>query len=96
MGDMLSTVAATLEIPDTVMSVLGADPRAAAGEIRLLAAMKLFELGRLSSGAAATFAGLARVEFLAKLGQYGVSPFQAGTEELEQDLENARRAARPK
>ncbi len=96
MSDILIAVVATLEIPDNVMSVLGADPRAAAGEIRLLAAMKLFELGRLSSGSAATFAGLARVEFLAKLGQYGVSPFQAGTEELEQDLENARRATRPK
>lgn len=57
--------------------------------------MKLFELGRLSSGAAATFAGLARVEFLAKLASTA-SPFQAGTEELAQDLENARRAARPK
>jgi predicted HTH domain antitoxin len=85
---------ATLEIPQEVLGVLGGDPETAAGEIRLLAAMKLFELGRLSSGAAATLAGMARVEFLAKLGEYGVSPFQVSPTELEQDLENARRASR--
>ena len=92
---------ATLEIPQEVLGVLGADPARAAGEIRLLAAMKLFELGRLSSGAAATLAGVARVELLAKLGEYGaklgeygVSPFQVSPEDLEQDLESARRASR--
>ena len=83
-----------LEIPQEVLGVLGVDPARAAGEIRLLAAMKLFELGRLSSGAAATLAGVARVEFLAKLGAYGVSPFQVSPEDLEQDLETARRATR--
>jgi predicted HTH domain antitoxin len=84
-----------LEIPEQLLGVLGVDPASAAGEIRLLAAMKLFELGRLSSGAAATFAGLARVEFLSKLEAYGVSPFQISPEDLGQDLDNARRAARP-
>jgi hypothetical protein len=69
-----------------VLSALGADPASAAGEIRLLAAMKLYELGRLSSGAAATLAGLTRVEFLANLEEYGVSPFQLSPVELDQDL----------
>jgi predicted HTH domain antitoxin len=86
---------AKLEIPLEVLGALGADPASAAEELRLLAAVKLFELGRLSSGAAATLAGLARVEFLAKLGEYGVSPFQVSPEDLEQELENARRASRP-
>lgn len=84
-----------MEILEDLLSVLGADPASAAGELRLLAAMKLFELGRLSSGTAARLAGLARVEFLAKLGEYGVSPFQMSPAELEQDLENAERAAHP-
>jgi predicted HTH domain antitoxin len=85
---------ATLEIPDHVLSALGADPASAGQKIRLLAAMKLYELGRLSSGAAAAFAGLARVEFLARLGEHGVSPFQLTDVDLEQDLESARRATR--
>jgi len=85
---------ATMEIPEQVLSALGADPASAAGNIRLLAAMKLYELGRISSGAAAALAGVARVEFLAKLGEYGVSPFQLTPADLEQDLESARRATR--
>jgi predicted HTH domain antitoxin len=83
-----------LEIPEQVLNALDADPTKAAGEIRLLAAMKLYELGRLSSGAAADFAGVARVEFLAKLGEYGVSPFQLTPADLDQDLESARGAIR--
>ena len=39
--------------------------------MRFLAAAKLFELGKLSSGKAAAMAGLGRVEFLNKLGAYG-------------------------
>lgn len=89
---MLLFMLATLEIPEQVLSALGADPVSVAGKIRLLAAMKLYELGRLSSGAAAALAGLARVEFLAKLEEYGVSPFQLSPVDLDQDLENARRA----
>lgn len=85
---------AVLEIPEHVLSALGTDPASAAGKIRLLAAMKLYELGQVSSGAAAALAGVARVEFLAKLGEYGVSPFQLSPTDLEQDLETARRAAR--
>ena len=85
---------ATLEISEQVLSALGADAASAAGKIRLLAAMKLFELGRVSSGTAAELAGVARVEFLAKLGEYGVSPFQLSPVDLDQDLENARAAAR--
>jgi predicted HTH domain antitoxin len=36
-------------------------------EVRFLAAAKLYELGRISSGKAAQMAGLPRVEFLIKL-----------------------------
>jgi predicted HTH domain antitoxin len=86
-------VTATVEIPEDVLSLLGADPTNAASELRLLAAMKLFELGRLSSGRAATLAGCTRVEFLSRLGEYGVSPFQLEPDELDRDLENAREAA---
>ena len=39
--------------------------------VRFLAAAKLFELDKLSSGKAAAMAGLGRVGFLHKLGTYG-------------------------
>ena len=83
-----------MELPDQVLGVLGTDAASAAEKIRLLAAMKLYELGKVSSGFAAKLAGLARVEFLAKLGEYDVSPFQLSPADLERDLETARGMAR--
>ena len=55
-------------------------------EARFLLALKLYELGKISSGKAAKIAGLSRVAFLLKLGRYKVSPFQA---ELIEVLEEA-------
>jgi predicted HTH domain antitoxin len=55
-----------------------------AREVRMLAAVKLYELGRLSSGRAAELAGVARVEFLLALGRYKVFPFEAELNDLEQ------------
>lgn len=60
-----------------------------AEEIRLVAAMKLYELGRLSSGAAAALAGVPRVVFLARLSDHGIATFQLSAEELAEDLARA-------
>jgi predicted HTH domain antitoxin len=60
-----------------------------AEELRVLAAVKLFEMGRLSSGRAAQLAGMSRVAFLMNLRRYQVSPFQLTREELQQDIANA-------
>jgi predicted HTH domain antitoxin len=50
-----------------------------------MAAVKLFELGRLSSGAAARLAGVPRVVFLAKLADYGVDTVNLTEEQLLQE-----------
>ena len=50
-------------------------PDEMASELRLAAAMKLYELGRLSAGAAATLAGIPKPLFLTKLADYGVDSF---------------------
>ena len=54
--------------------------------ILLMAALKMFELGKVSSGKAAELAGLSRVEFLEKCGQYKVSIFNYDADEIEQEL----------
>ncbi|MEM9088070.1 MAG: UPF0175 family protein [Cyanobacteria bacterium P01_F01_bin.53] len=79
----------TIEIPEEVLISLKETPETLSRELSMLAAVKLFELGKLSSGRAAQLAQLSRVEFLNLIGRYQVSPFTLSPEELEQDVLNA-------
>ncbi len=81
-----------LEYPAELSAALGKRPAETAQEIRLMAALKFFESGRVSSGLAAKVAGVSRPAFLLLCGQYGVSVFQQTPEELESDTENASHA----
>jgi predicted HTH domain antitoxin len=72
-----------IDIPEKVLLAEKVDENAFARELRILAAVKLYELGRLSSGRAAELAGMSRVEFLMSLGQYKVFPFEAELNDLE-------------
>jgi predicted HTH domain antitoxin len=74
-----------LDIPDDTLLSLRLTAQAAAAEIRLAAAMKLYELGKLSSGAAARFANLPKVVFLAKLADYGIDTFRHSASDLDQE-----------
>lgn len=79
----------TLNVPDESLLALKGNPESVAAELRLAAAVKLYELGRLSSGAAATLAGIPRTLFLTKLADYGVPTFRLTRKELQRDLESA-------
>jgi predicted HTH domain antitoxin len=72
-----------LDVPDDSLLSLKLSNEAAAAEIRLAASVKLYELGRLSSGAAARLAGIPRTLFLSKLADYGVDTFRLTEDELE-------------
>jgi predicted HTH domain antitoxin len=75
----------TLSIADQSLIALKLTPQQAGDELRLAAAVKLYELGRLSSGAAAQLAGIPRPVFLMKLSEYGVDSFRLTKEELQQE-----------
>ena len=78
-----------MPIPEETLVALKLSPADAADALRLAAAMKLYELGKLSSGAAATLAGVPRAVFLSKLADYAVPTFRLSEEELKEDLARA-------
>jgi len=74
-----------LSIPDETLLALKVNPDQLGAELRLAAAVKLYELGRISSGSAAKLAGVPRTVFLMKLADYGVDTFRLTEEQLQQE-----------
>jgi predicted HTH domain antitoxin len=72
-----------INVPEKILLAEKTDEASFAHELRMLAAVKLYELGRLSSGRAAELAGMPRVEFLLALGRYKVFPFEAELQDQE-------------
>lgn len=81
----------TIDYGDEVLLALGLSPDQFREEAKILIAVKLDEMGRLSTGAAAKFAGVPKPLFLTKLADYGVDTFDLSDEELRRDMTHARR-----
>lgn len=79
----------SIPCPESVLISLKETPANFAKEANRLLAVKLYEMGRLSSGRAAELAGMSRVSFLQNLSRYGAPLFDLSREELESDYQNA-------
>ena len=73
------------DIPAAALLALKVQPAQAADEIRMAAAVKWHEMGRISSGVAAQLAGVPRTVFLTRLADYGVDTFRLSAEQLQRE-----------
>jgi predicted HTH domain antitoxin len=83
----------TLTYPDDLAEAVRLTGEEFSAQVLLMAALKMFELGKLSSGKAAELAGLSRGEFFEACGRYRVSVFNYPDEEIEAELRADLRAA---
>jgi predicted HTH domain antitoxin len=74
-----------MDIPDVSLLALKISEEQAEEALRMAAAVKFFEMGRLSSGAAALLAGVPRVVFLSRLADYGVDTFRLTAEDFQKE-----------
>lgn len=86
---MLDTIDVSINLPRSALSALRQEPEEFVREMRLVAAVKWYELEMVSQSKAAEIAGVSRAEFLNALNRFGVTPFQVDVEELIHDVNNA-------
>ena len=72
-----------MDIPEESVLALKVPLEKVGPTLRMAAAVKLYEIGRLSSGAAAHLAGLPRVVFLSRLSEFGVDTFRLTEDQLQ-------------
>jgi predicted HTH domain antitoxin len=65
-----------IQLPDQTVAGLDREPEELASDLRMAAAVKWYELGRVSQEVAAEVAGLSRSDFLSLLNRMSVSPLQ--------------------
>jgi predicted HTH domain antitoxin len=75
----------TLTVPDEALSAFPMTPEPFAAELHMAGAVKLYELVRLSSGAAARVAGIPRTVFLTRLADLGVDTSRMTEEDFQRE-----------
>ena len=77
-----------IEYAESIPAALNITPESFEQEARTALAVKLFELGRLSSGQAAALAGMPRVTFLLNCHRFGASTVAWDREEIEAEFKD--------
>jgi len=76
----------TIHLPSEIRHMLNRTPEELARDVQLYAALMLFRLGKLSSGAAAEMAGVPRVAFLDLCAEYDIPVSQITSDDLSREM----------
>ena len=77
----------SVTFPESLANSLKLGDKEFENDIKIISLIKLYELGKISSGTASKVLGISRVDFLEKLGEYQVSLFSFHDEsELDEDI----------
>ncbi len=76
----------TIELPEDLLPILRTTPEDFVQQMRLAAAVKWYEIGKVSQAKGAELAGLSRQAFIEVLGRFDVSPIQITPEQLETEF----------
>ncbi|RLD53485.1 MAG: UPF0175 family protein [Bacteroidetes bacterium] len=80
----------SINYPESLAFSLKMENQEFKSEMKTISLIKLYELGKISSGLAAKLLHINRIDFLELLEKYNVSYFHKGLEnELESDFSNA-------
>ncbi len=78
----------TIHIPDEIPQMLNRTSEEVGRDLRLYAALMLFKMGKLSSGAAAELAGLPRVMFYDICSENGIPVSSIDISDLQQEIQD--------
>lgn len=76
-----------IDYPESIPAALNISPESFEKEARTALAMKLYEMGRLTSGQAADLARISRVEFLLNCSRYGTATVNWDDQEISSEFE---------
>ena len=78
-----------VDLPESLLAATGQSQDEFIQEAKFLLALKLFELGRLSSGRAAELCAMPRIDFLLQAGRMGVPVADLDAGELDLEFADA-------
>ena len=76
----------TIPYSDDLLVATGQSPDALERELRLLLAVKMFELRRLSLGKAAEMCGMSKVHFMDELARMGIPVINLDDDQIREEL----------